>query len=631
MAGVLQDGTPVGVQPNVGCGRCASCALGLENRCPDHVDIGIQRDGGLAEWIVVPEGHVVPLDGFPFELAPSIEPLACCLHAVGMLDVAEGDLAVVVGAGTLGIIGMWALQAAGARVAVVQRSEARRRLADELGADAVLEPGDDVVAALGALPGAALVTAPGVEALSWAIDHVDVGGRVHAFAGTPGGAPVDANVVHYRHLRLVGSTGSTVQDYRRARDLARSGAVPLSRMPSRTVAMDDVPRILLDDGPDPRMLRVVVRPVGWRQRWFVGRSGDVAEHPDDPIRVALIGYGLAGSVFHAPLIHATSGLELSHIVTSSQQRSAAARQRYPDAAVVSSVADVFTADVDAIVVATPNDRLHAPLALRALENGLGVVIDKPMAVDSQQAEAVVRRAQETEFLLYRVPEPPLGRGLPDRRATDRRRLAGRRSSPGVAVRTVATGRRCQNRWRESADPALAGGLLFDLGSHLVDQAMQPAWAGGLGVYAEVSARRAGAVIDDDVFVALEHGEGVRSHLWMSVLAAIGGPRMRLLGLRAAFEKFGLDVQEQALSEGARPGGPAWGREPPERWGRLSTGEDERAVETEPGAYEEFYRGVAASLRGDAPPPVDPSDSVMGLEIIEAAQESARTRRVIALG
>ncbi len=260
VAGVLEDGTEVGVQPNVGCGRCTSCALGLENRCPDHEDIGIQRDGGLAERIVVPERHVVPLDGFPLHLAPSIEPLACCLHAVGMLDVADGDLTVVVGAGTLGIIGMWALQAAGARVAVVQRSEARRRLAAELGADAVFEPGDDVVAALGTLPAAALVTAPGVEALSWAIDHVDVGGRVHAFAGTPGGAPVDANIVHYRHLRLVGSTGSTVDDYRRARDLARSGAVPLDRIPSRTVALDEVPRALVDREPDPRMLRVMVRP-----------------------------------------------------------------------------------------------------------------------------------------------------------------------------------------------------------------------------------------------------------------------------------------------------------------------------------------------------------------------------------
>jgi threonine dehydrogenase-like Zn-dependent dehydrogenase len=260
VAGTLEDGTAVGVQPNVGCGRCASCAQGLENRCPDHVDIGIQRDGGLAEWIVVPESHVVPLDGFHVDLAPSVEPLACCLHAVAMLDVAGDEVAVVVGAGTLGIIGMWALQAAGARVAVVQRSEARRRLAAELGADAVLGPGDDVVTALGSRPATALVTAPGVEALSWAIERVDVGGRIHAFAGTPGGAPIDANLVHYRHLRLVGSTGSTLADYRRALELARSGSVKLERLPSRTVALEEVPRILVDPRPDPRMLRIVTRP-----------------------------------------------------------------------------------------------------------------------------------------------------------------------------------------------------------------------------------------------------------------------------------------------------------------------------------------------------------------------------------
>jgi L-iditol 2-dehydrogenase len=260
VAGVLEDGTAVGVQPNVGCGRCRSCALGLENRCPDHVDIGIQRDGGLAEWIVVPERHAVPLDGFPFDLAPSIEPLACCLHAVAMLDVAGDEAAVVVGAGTLGIIGMWALRAAGARVAVVQRSETRRRLAAELGADAALGPEGDVAATLGSRPSVALVTAPGVEALSWAVEHVEVGGRVHAFAGSPGGAHIDANVVHYRHLRLMGSTGSTVDDYRRARDLARSGSVPLERLPSRTVSLEDVPEILLDARPDPRTLRIVVRP-----------------------------------------------------------------------------------------------------------------------------------------------------------------------------------------------------------------------------------------------------------------------------------------------------------------------------------------------------------------------------------
>jgi len=260
VAGTLGDGTPVGIHPNLGCGSCEWCAVGLENRCPDHVDLGIQRDGGLAEWVAVPDGHAVPLDGFPMELAPLVEPLACCLHAVSLLDVGDGDSALVIGAGSLGILGMWALQAAGARVAVMQRSETRRRLAAELGADAVLGPGEDPELFLGKRPRVALVTAPGAEALVWALERVAVGGRVHAFAGTPAGAPMDANVVHYRHLALVGSTGSMVEDYRRGLEMARSGAIPLERLPANAVSLEAVPQILLDPAPDPRTLKFLVRP-----------------------------------------------------------------------------------------------------------------------------------------------------------------------------------------------------------------------------------------------------------------------------------------------------------------------------------------------------------------------------------
>lgn len=257
IAGLLEDGTPVGVHPNLGCGRCDSCVLGLENRCPEHVDVGIHRDGGLADLVAVPGSHLVPLDGFPIELAPLLEPLATVLHAARRLEVRPGDLAVVVGAGSLGIAGMWALQALGARVAVMQRSSARRHLAAELGADAVLAPDQAAASALGAPPRLALVAAPGAEALSWALEHVDVGGRVHAFAGTPGGAPIDANLVHYRHLALIGSTGSGVADYRQGLDLARSGRVPLDRMPVEVVALEGVPRVLLDPAPDPGVLKVV--------------------------------------------------------------------------------------------------------------------------------------------------------------------------------------------------------------------------------------------------------------------------------------------------------------------------------------------------------------------------------------
>lgn len=257
LAGRLEDGRAVGVHPDIGCGRCAFCRSGFENRCPTRVSIGIDRDGGLAEWVAVPEQHALPLDGIPIELSPVLEPLACCLHAVRLLNVQAGDTAVVVGAGAMGILSMWALQQAGARVVVSQRSQARRELASELGADAVLGSGDSAAKPLGEAPRVAIVTAPGSEPLVWALEEVAVGGAVHAFAGTPGGAQVDANIAHYRHLTLVGSTGSALSDYRHAVDLVSSGKVPLATLPTTIVQLDQVPGILLGEQSAPA-LKVLV-------------------------------------------------------------------------------------------------------------------------------------------------------------------------------------------------------------------------------------------------------------------------------------------------------------------------------------------------------------------------------------
>jgi L-iditol 2-dehydrogenase len=257
LAGRLEDGATVGVHPDVGCGTCRFCRAGFENRCPQRVSIGIDRDGGLAEWVAVPERQAVPLNGIALELSPVLEPLACCLHAVRLLNVQSGDPAVVVGAGSMGILSMWALQQAGARVAVSQRSPERRELAAELGADAVLGPGENAAAVLGEPPRVAIVTAPGSEPLLWALEEVAVGGVVHAFAGTPGGAPVDANIAHYRHLTLVGSTGSALSDYRRAVELVSSGELPLEDLPRATVSLDEVPDILLGERTAPALKFIV--------------------------------------------------------------------------------------------------------------------------------------------------------------------------------------------------------------------------------------------------------------------------------------------------------------------------------------------------------------------------------------
>lgn len=341
----------------------------------------------------------------------------------------------------------------------------------------------------------------------------------------------------------------------------------------------------------------------------------------DAIRVGLIGFGLAGEVFHAPLIEATPEMRLATIVTSDPGRQAEAHTSYPRASVVADVERLWAdaSELDLVVIGTPN-RSHVPLARAALERGLAVVIDKPMAASSADGRALIEEAEARGLLLTVFQNRrwdgdylTVRRLLQDGVLGDVVRFESRFERWRPAVDHEA--------WRERSEAGEAGGLLFDLGAHLIDQAVV-AFGPPTHVYAEVERRRPGAEVDDDSFVALRHASGTVSHLWMSVLAAIRAPRMRVLGLEGAFEKFGLDVQEQALSSGMRPGDDGWGREPPETWGTLRVGDGSRTVETEPGAYEAFYAGLAHAIRDGGPPPVDPRDAVLGLRIIEAAFESA---------
>jgi predicted dehydrogenase len=166
-------------------------------------------------------------------------------------------------------------------------------------------------------------------------------------------------------------------------------------------------------------------------------------------------------------------------------------------------------------------------------------------------------------------------------------------------------------------------LLYDLGTHLIDQALH-LFGPVTHVYAELDRRRPGMQVDDDMFLALTHASGVRSHLTATSLSAQPIARMRVLGSRAAYLKVHGDVQEAALRAGARPDQPGWGEEPREHWGLLGVGDTAVPVRSEPGAYQQFYSGVVAALRDGAPAPVDPADAVAGLEIIETAQRAAES-------
>ncbi|MEO7192946.1 MAG: Gfo/Idh/MocA family oxidoreductase [Vicinamibacterales bacterium] len=347
-------------------------------------------------------------------------------------------------------------------------------------------------------------------------------------------------------------------------------------------------------------------------------------------RVGLIGYGLAGAYFHAPFITTTPGLELSAIVTGNPDRQQLARRDYPLARICTATDELWSmADsLDLVVVAAPN-AAHVPLARAAVRAKLPVIVDKPLAASAADARKLVDEARRDGVLLTVFQN----RRFDGDFATVHRLLG--EDQIGRPFRFESRFERWRPEpkpgWRESPAPEDAGGLLFDLGSHLIDQALL-LFGPATHVYAEVDCRRPGVEVGDDVFVALTHDLGVRSHLWMSVVAGQLGPRFRLLGSAGTYVKHGLDVQEAALKAGHRPNEKDWGLEPESAWGQIEAGGSEPAivVPTLPGDYGQFYKQMVAALRGERLPPVSPEDSINVLQVIEAARRSAAEKHVVQL-
>ncbi len=344
------------------------------------------------------------------------------------------------------------------------------------------------------------------------------------------------------------------------------------------------------------------------------------------VRTALLGYGVAGEHFHAPLINATPGMELTAVVTSDPERAARASRRYPQVSVVASADEIWSAadSYDLVVIATPNVS-HVPLARAALDAGLPLVVDKPLAGSAAEAQSLVESAHAAGLMLT----------VFQNRRWDSDFLALRKLIDSGDLGTVW---RFESRferwrpqpkpgWRESGDRSQGGGLLADLGSHLVDQALV-LFGPVTRVYATLDQRREGVAVEDDAFLALTHASGVRSTLWVSAVAGHLGPRLRVLGSKGTFVVDGLDGQEEALRAGGDPAAAGWGQESPQRWGRVVAGEDERAVARGPGAYPEFYRRVRDALRLTGPAPVNPSDAVATLRVLDAARRSAARSEVV---
>jgi scyllo-inositol 2-dehydrogenase (NADP+) len=342
------------------------------------------------------------------------------------------------------------------------------------------------------------------------------------------------------------------------------------------------------------------------------------------IRVGIVGFGLGGRVFHAPLVSSLDGLELAAIVERSKDTAAA---RYPGVAIYRSLGDLLADTSIALVVITTPSGNHYEAARAALEAGKHVVVDKPMAATATQIADLMAIARQRNRLL--VP-------FHNRRWDSDFATAHRVLSEGNLGRLVSF-ESYFDRWRPvprsgswKEDPAQAGGLLLDIGTHLVDQALV-LFGKPEAVNADLARERDGAVTNDAFQVRLRY-QGFAVALGSNCLSSPGRPRFQLRGTRGNFTKHGLDPQEAALSLVTRIPPGEFAREPAAQWGTLSIDVDggmvSRPVAPVTVDYRSFYAGVRDAIADGSPVPVSPLDAWRTARILEWATQSATDRREI---
>lgn len=331
------------------------------------------------------------------------------------------------------------------------------------------------------------------------------------------------------------------------------------------------------------------------------------------IRVGLIGYGYAGKTFHAPLIQATPGLTLSAIASSD---AAKVHRDLPQVDVMAQATQLIAStDIDLVVIASPN-ATHASLASAALRAGKHVVVDKPFTLDLTEARALMTQAEQAGRLL----------SVFHNRRWDSDFLAVKQA---IGIGTVGTVRHFEShfdryrptvraRWREQAVPG--AGIWYDLGPHLIDQALQ---LFGLPqrVMAKLTIQRPGGEVDDWAHVLLDYGS-TQVILHASMLVAGGGTRFIVHGDRGSLLKASADRQESQLLAGMAPGAPGWGEDPDE----LIVFEGEQAAQrigVPAGDYRRYYAGIRDAIAGRAPNPVSPIQALAVMAALESAINSNR--------
>ncbi|NJM94259.1 MAG: Gfo/Idh/MocA family oxidoreductase [Cytophagales bacterium] len=341
------------------------------------------------------------------------------------------------------------------------------------------------------------------------------------------------------------------------------------------------------------------------------------------IKTGLCSFGMSGSVFHAPLIETHAGYELVSIC---RRSSSAPLEGYPQTAIVQSLEELLAQDLELVIVNTPNHLHHAHVQA-ALLAGKHVVVEKPFTVTTQEADNLLElatkqglvlsvfhnRRWDSDFLTVKqvIAEGLLGKLVDCRAHYDRYRNYIQ-----------------PNTWKE--EPVSGGGLLYNLGSHLIDQALV---LFGLPrqLFAHLRTQRNGGIVDDNFELILDY-EGLKVSLNSGYLVREPYPRFSLHGTLGSFIKYGLDVQEEDLKQGKTPGSPNWGQEPAAIWGQLHTQVGGLAlggtVESMRGNYLTFYDELYGAISQGGPAPVSAAQARQVVRLIELAHQSHRQGRML---
>lgn len=345
-----------------------------------------------------------------------------------------------------------------------------------------------------------------------------------------------------------------------------------------------------------------------------------------PIQVGLVGFGFSGSTFHTPIIQTIKELHIRTVVSSKPDK---VHQHLPGVNVVETVEEVLEdPHIDLVIITTPNET-HEPYVKAALLAKKHVVVEKPFVIRTEEADQLIRLSQQQQRLL----------SVYHNRRWDNDFLTVKKCIQSGILGEVHTYKahfdryrpEVRNRWREQDLPG--SGILYDLGSHLIDQALH-LFGMPSNIFADLQAQRPGAKTTDYFHLILGYENGLRVLLHGGCMVKNAGPRFEIHGTRGSLIKYGMDSQEEALKQGSKPGDPGWGKDQPENYAVITTDfeglELSGTIETETGSYEAYYQGIASSILSGTPLPVTAGEARNTIYLIEMAQQSHNQKQMISL-